>query len=207
MQPLSYMVPTPQMTSGKPLVLASTSPYRRALLEKLRLPFKCVSPDADERPVSGETVEQMVVRLAQLKATSVAADHPDALIIGSDQSAELNGTILSKPGNRENARRQLQASSGQTITFHTGLCLLNTASGAMQSLCEPYSVVFRDLDDGFIDRYLDAEQPYDSVGSFRSEGLGISLFERFEGDDPNTLIGLPLIRLQQMLRAEGIDIL
>ena len=189
------------------LVLASTSPYRKALLEQLQLQFTCARPDADETPLADEKVEDMVVRLSELKALAVAEEFPNALIIGSDQSAVLNGEILTKPGNRENAIKQLQAASGQRITFQTGLCLLNANTGVSQKACVPFTVVFRLLSDKMIGQYLDKEQPYNCVGSFKSEGLGVALFERFEGDDPNALIGLPLIRLNDFLRNEGIEIL
>jgi len=195
------------MPPALPLVLASTSPYRKALLEKLHLDFSCARPEVDEAPLPGETVEHMVVRLAQSKAQAVADEHPAALIIGSDQSAVLNGEILTKPGNRDNAFRQLQAASGQRVTFHTGLCLYNSQSGKVQTACVPFSVVFRQLSDAVIEHYLDKEQPYNCVGSFKSEGLGIALFERFEGDDPNALIGLPLVKLNALLRQEGFEIL
>lgn len=195
------------MASKQRLILASTSPYRKALLEQLHLEFDCARPQADESPVAGEPVEQMVVRLAELKARAVAAEYPDALIIGSDQSAVLDGRVLTKPGNRDNALRQLRASSGRKITFHTGLCVLNSATGKAQTACVPFAVVFRELSDAVIEHYLDSEQPYNCVGSFKSEGLGIALFERFEGEDPNTLIGLPLIRLGELLRNEGFEIL
>jgi len=189
------------------LVLASTSPYRKTLLERLKLRFNCASPDIDETPLENESVEKMVVRLAETKARAVAGDYPDALIIGSDQSAVLNGQILSKPGNRENAIRQLQQASGQHIVFQTGLCLLNTSSGKTHTACVPFSVVFRELTPRMIEQYLDKEEPYNCVGSFKSEGLGIALFERFEGDDPNALIGLPLIKLIAFLAEENMEIL
>jgi len=195
------------MATKLPLVLASTSPYRKALLEQLHLQFECARPEADESPLDGEKVEDLVVRLAELKARAVAAGHPDSLIIGSDQSAVLNGEILTKPGNRDNATRQLRAASGQKITFHTGLCLLNSSTGVAQTCCVPFTVVFRELGDEVIEHYLDSEQPYNCVGSFKSEGLGIALFERFEGEDPNALIGLPLIKLNELLRNEGFEIL
>ena len=195
------------MSQALPLVLASTSPYRKALLQQLQLDFSCARPEVDETPLPGETVEQMVVRLAEMKARAVEQAHPEALIIGSDQSAVLNGDILTKPGNRENAVRQLQAASGQRIIFHTGLCLYNSRSGQAQTACVPFTVVFRELSDEMIEHYLDKEQPYNCVGSFKSEGLGVALFERFEGDDPNALIGLPLIKLNQFLRNEGFEIL
>jgi MAF protein len=189
------------------LVLASTSPYRKALLERLKLDFVCAQPDTDETPRENETVAQMVVRLAEAKARAVADDFPDALIIGSDQSAVLNGQILTKPGNYEKASQQLQRASGQSIIFQTGLCLLNTRSGSVQTACVPFTVVFRELSARMIEQYLKKEEPYNCVGSFRSEGLGIALFERFAGDDPNALIGLPLIKLIQFLSNEGQEIL
>jgi MAF protein len=189
------------------LVLASTSPYRKALLERLKLAFDCAQPEIDEKPLENEGVEQMVVRLAEAKARAVAGEYRDALIIGSDQSAVLNGQILSKPGNKENATRQLKDASGQHIVFQTGLCLLNTASGKVQTACVPFTVVFRELTERMIEQYLKKEAPYNCVGSFKSEGLGIALFERFEGDDPNALIGLPLIKLNQFLNNEGVEIL
>ena len=189
------------------LVLASTSPYRKALLDQLQLDFSCASPDTDETPIEGENVEDMVVRLSELKAKAVKNDYPEALIIGSDQSAVLDGTILTKPGNHENAFNQLKAASGKRITFQTGLCLYNSKTGNTQTSCIPFTVVFRELSDKLINQYLEKEQPYNCVGSFKSEGLGIALFERFEGDDPNALIGLPLIELNRFLHNEGVEIL
>jgi len=189
------------------LVLASTSPYRKTLLDRLHLPFECDKPDIVESRLEHESVEQMVVRLARSKAEAVADRHRDALIIGSDQSAELNGQPLSKPGNFSNAFKQLQRASGQRIVFQTGLCLLNSQTGNSQAVCVPYAVVFRQLTDDMIEHYLQKEQPYDCAGSFRSEGLGIALFEKFEGEDPNTLVGLPLIKLISMLEIEGFDVL
>ncbi len=189
------------------LVLASTSPYRKALLEKLKLAFDCARPDTDESPLAGEQVHDMVLRLAELKARAVAKHYPDALIIGSDQSAALHGKILTKPGNYANAVVQLSQASGQRVVFHTGLCLLNTANGHCHTACVPFTVVFRQLTQAMIEQYLAKEQPYNCVGSFKSEGLGIALFERFEGDDPNALIGLPLIRLTAFLAEEGFEIL
>ena len=189
------------------LILASTSPYRKALLERLQVDFQCDSPDIDESPLQDESIENMVVRLAKLKAEAVAARHPDALIIGSDQSAVLDGEILTKSGNFDNAVRQLQRASGKRVVFQTGLCLLNTRTGQSQSACVPYTVVFKTLTREMIENYLNKEQPYNCAGSFRSEGLGIALFERFEGEDPNALIGLPLIRLIEMLDNEGFSVL
>lgn len=189
------------------LVLASTSPYRKTLLDRLHLPFECDKPDIVESRLDNEAVDQMVVRLARSKAEAVADRHRDALIIGSDQSAELNGRPLSKPGNFSNAFKQLQRASGQRIVFQTGLCLLNSQTGNSQAVCVPYAVVFRQLTDDMIEHYLQKEQPYDCAGSFKSEGLGIALFEKFEGEDPNTLVGLPLIKLISMLEIEGFDVL
>ncbi|MBL4711160.1 MAG: septum formation inhibitor Maf [Gammaproteobacteria bacterium] len=189
------------------LILGSTSPFRKALLERLHINFSCDSPDIDETPLNKEPVEDMVVRLAIAKAQAIAHRHPDSLIIGSDQSAVLNGEKLSKPGNFENAFKQLTEASGQSIVFQTGLCLLNTHSGKIQSSCVPYTVVFKHLSPEMIENYLHKEQPYNCAGSFKSEALGIALFERFEGNDPNALIGLPLIALINFLENEGVSIL
>jgi MAF protein len=189
------------------LILASTSPYRKALLERLQVDFACDSPDIDEAPLAGESVQLMVERLAKLKAEAVAGKYPDALIIGSDQSAVLDGEILTKSGNFENAVKQLLKASGKRIVFQTGLCLLNTKTGHSQTACVPYTVVFKPLTRDMIEHYLKKEEPYNSAGSFKSEGLGIALFEKFEGEDPNALIGLPLIRLIEMLQNEGFSVL
>ncbi len=187
------------------IVLASTSPFRRELLGKLGLPFESASPDIDESAHPGETPEQLVARLAEEKARAVAAKHPQALIIGSDQVAVNDGEILGKPGGHEKAQEQLRAASGKTVCFLTGLCLYNSATGHAQVVVEPFEVVFRPLDEAQIENYLRAEQPYNCAGSFKSEGLGIALFERLNGDDPNSLIGLPLIRLIRMLEQEGVN--
>jgi len=189
------------------LVLGSTSPFRKTLLERLHIDFVCDSPDIDETPQENEPVEEMVVRLAIAKAQAISQRHPDSLIIGSDQSAVLNGEKLSKPGNFENAFKQLSRASGQKITFQTGLCLLNSATGNIQSVCVPYTVVFKTLTPTMIKNYLHKEEPYNCAGSFKSEALGIALFERFEGSDPNSLIGLPLIELVNFLDNEGVSIL
>ncbi len=189
------------------LVLGSTSPFRKALLERLRIDFICDSPDIDETPLKNEPVEEMVVRLAIAKAQAIAARHPESLIIGSDQSAVLNGEKLSKPGNFDNAFKQLSLASGQRVTFQTGLCLLNSTTGNIQSTCVPYTVVFKTLTTTMIENYLHKEEPYNCAGSFKSEALGIALFERFEGTDPNSLIGLPLIELVNFLGNEGVSIL
>jgi MAF protein len=189
-----------------PLLLASSSRYRRELLERLRLPFTTASPDIDESPLAGEAAEDLVTRLARNKATALAASHPEHLIIGSDQVAVLDGYILGKPGNHERARNQLLAASGRRISFLTGLALLNSRTGHCQVDHIRFNVDFRELEEDRIERYLRAEQPYDCAGSFKAEGLGISLFRRTEGEDATSLIGLPLIRLVDMLLAEGVQI-
>lgn len=194
------------------LILASSSPFRKELLSKLGLEFSTHTPDIDESRVDSETPEQLVYRLSQEKAAEVAKTQ-SGLIIASDQVATLgSGTqtddkILSKPHTHENATKQLQQSSGNTVTFVTSLTLLNTNSGNIQTIVEPFKVVFKTLTAKQIDNYLKKEQPYNCAGSFKSEALGISLFERLEGNDPNTLIGLPLIQLIKMLENEGVDIL
>jgi MAF protein len=194
------------------LILASSSPFRKELLAKLGLEFSVHAPDIDESQQVGETPKQLVYRLAQEKAHEVAKTQ-SGLIIASDQVATLSsGThaddaILTKPHNHENAVRQLQQSSGNTVTFLTSLSLLNTNTGNIQTIVETFKVVFRTLSAEQIDNYLKKEQPYNCAGSFKSEALGISLFERLEGDDPNTLVGLPLIQLIKMLENEGVDIL
>ncbi|ROP49385.1 MAF protein [Enterobacter sp. BIGb0383] len=184
------------------LVLASTSPFRRQLLEKLGLPFECVAPEVDETPHDGESPRHLVLRLAQAKAQAMAERYPQHLIIGSDQVCLLGGEITGKPKTEENARRQLSLASGNIVTFYTGLALYNSATGALQTECEPFDVHFRHLSEQEIDDYVRKERPLHCAGSFKCEGLGIALFERLEGRDPNTLIGLPLIALCQMLRRE-----
>ena len=185
------------------LVLASTSPYRKALLEKLRLAFETAAPEIDESAHPGETPSALVERLAVEKAQAVSGGYRDALIIGSDQVAVAGDKVLGKPGNREKARRQLRLLSGKRVVFMTGLCLLNSATGRLQADVVDYTVTFRTLTDQQISRYLELEQPFDSAGSFKSEGLGITLFAAMQGSDPNALIGLPLIRLTSMLAKEG----
>lgn len=187
------------------LILASTSPWRRALLEKLTIPFECAAPDVDETPMPGEAPRQLVLRLAQAKAQSLAARFPNHLIIGSDQICVLDGEITGKPLTEEKARQQLAKASGNIVTFYTGLALYNSASGHLQTEVEPFDVHFRHLSEAEIDDYVRKEHPLHCAGSFKSEGLGIALFERLEGRDPNTLIGLPLIALCQMLRREGFN--
>lgn len=207
--PINMSKPNPNseaLRSSPTLVLGSTSPFRRELLARLGLPFETCAPEVDERHLPDESPEQLVLRLAQAKAEAAAAGFARALVIGSDQVACIGGRILGKPGNRDNARAQLREASGKRVSFYTGLCLLNTDSGRKQLACEPFHVQFRHLSAGQIEHYLDREQPYNCAGSFKSEGLGIVLFERLEGDDPNSLIGLPLIRLVTMLGAEGVEL-
>ena len=192
---------------NKTLVLASTSPYRKAILDKLAIPYETASPEIDETPQAGEIPEQLVARLSEAKAKAVAPNYPDALIIGSDQVAVIDGQIVGKPGDHETAVAQLRRASGKRISFLTGLCLYNTTSQRSQVDVIPFNVIFRHLNDDQIERYLEKEQPYHCAGSFKSEALGIALFERLEGDDPNTLIGLPLIRLIRMLESEGHPVL
>jgi MAF protein len=189
-----------------PLVLASSSPYRRELLSRLRLPFTCCAPQIDESRHPNEHAEALVRRLSLEKAQALCATHPRHLIIGSDQVAVLGAQILGKPHTLERAREQLLAASGNSVTFMTGLTLLNSANGQQQTDCIPFTVHFRLLSEAQIMRYLTAEQPFDCAGSFKAEGLGISLFRSTEGSDSNSLIGLPLIRLVDMLHASGIDI-
>ncbi|ELY4320476.1 nucleoside triphosphate pyrophosphatase [Cronobacter turicensis] len=187
------------------IVLASTSPFRRSLLEKLGLPFETAAPETDETPYADETAPQLVLRLALQKAQALREKYPRHLIIGSDQVCVLNNTITGKPHTAENAVKQLQQASGNVVTFYTGLALYNSATGAHQVDCEPFHVHFRTLSDREIENYLHREEPWQCAGSFKSEGLGITLFDRLDGRDPNTLIGLPLIRLCEMLRSEGVD--
>ena len=185
-----------------PVILASTSPYRRALLEKLGVPFECAAPQTDETPQTGEAPRHLVLRLAKEKAQSLAQKSPHHLIIGSDQVCVLGGEITGKPHTEENARQQLIKASGNIVTFYTGLALFNSATGHLQTECEPFDVHFRHLNEQEIDDYVRKERPLNCAGSFKSEGLGIALFERLEGRDPNSLVGLPLIALCQMLRRE-----
>ncbi len=190
-----------------PLVLASSSPYRRMLLQRLQLPFSWASPAVDETPLPNEQVAAMTLRLALAKATAVATTHAAALIIGSDQACVLTGEakIIGKPGNFDTARRQLLACSGRSVTFHTSLILLNSQTGTHQSSHDVFTVHFRQLTEAGICRYLELEQPFDCAGSFKAEGLGIALFEQMEGNDFHSLIGLPLISLCKLLRQSGLD--
>lgn len=188
------------------LILGSTSPFRRSLLEKLQLPFETAAPEVDEQRGAGEPPVRLVARLAEAKARAAARHHPGALVIGSDQVACIGGDIAGKPGNRENAIRQLTSASGDSIVFQTGLCLYNDATGRCQVDVESFTVHFRALSRQQIERYVDTERPFDCAGSFKSEGFGITLFSAMDGRDPNTLVGLPLIRLVEMLAAEGIEL-
>lgn len=189
------------------LILASTSAYRRELLERLRLPFKVVAPDVDETPLPGELPMRTALRLAASKAEAVVPAAAGALIIGSDQVAVLDAQPLGKPGDHAAAVRQLQAMRGQRVVFHTALCLLDAASGRKQLENVPTSVFFRNFSDAQIEHYLRTEQPYDCAGSAKIEGLGIALVERIESDDPSALIGLPLMKLVTMLQSEGIEVI
>ena len=187
-----------------PLILASTSPARKQLLDGLKLPYTVSAPQVDEARQPGESAMAMVSRLAEAKARAVAALQSATLVIGADQVAALGDDILGKPGNHAQAVQQLQRVSGQHITFYTGLCLLNSATGATQVEVIPCTVVFRELNTTQIENYLRLEQPYQCACSFRSEGSGAALTERLIGDDPSALIGLPLIRLTRMLEQEGM---
>jgi 7-methyl-GTP pyrophosphatase len=189
------------------LILASSSPYRRELLERLQLPFEVIAPDVDESPRPEETPSTLVERLAIEKARKIADGRPGTLVIGSDQVAVYNGTIVGKPHSHDKAVEQLRSASGKAVTLYTGLALFNADTRHVQHEVIPYRVTFRTLSDAQIESYLRKEQPYSCAGSVRSEGLGIVLLERFEGDDPNTLIGLPLIRLVRMLENEGVNII
>lgn len=191
---------------NRQLVLASSSPYRRELLSRLQLPFEAISPDIDETPRKAETPQVMVRRLSESKATALRERFPEALLIGSDQCVVLGDSIIGKPGTHEAARAQLQAASGRQIEVHTGLCLLDAATAVAWNDVVSYEIVFRELDALEIERYLEIEQPYDCAGSVKSEGLGVALLKRMRGDDPSALIGLPLIRLCEMLRAAGMRI-
>ncbi|MBR9856786.1 MAG: septum formation inhibitor Maf [Gammaproteobacteria bacterium] len=188
------------------IILASSSPYRQQLLHKLGLDFQSCSPNIDETSRPDETATALVQRLAEQKARAVATQFPQGLIIGSDQVCVNQGQILGKPGTRERAKAQLLAASGQRITFYTGLAVLDAANDRLHSMVEPFSVLFRPLTEAQIERYLDREPALDCAGAFKCEGLGISLFERMEGRDPNSLIGLPLIALVELLGRFGVDV-
>ncbi|PKI16107.1 Maf family protein [Colwellia sp. 12G3] len=191
----------------KTLVLGSTSPFRKTILEKLQLPFHCAKPNIDETALKGESPQALVERLAIEKAKAVTSEYPNALIIGSDQVAVCEGEILGKPHSFDNAVIQLSKFSGKSIIFYTGLCVYDSEKDKAIALVEPFTVHFNQLSPKDIENYLNAEQPYNCAGSFKSEGLGICLFNKLEGDDPNTLIGLPLIKLVALLKQQGIDVL
>jgi len=192
--------------SHRALILGSTSRYRHELLSRLRVPFQVVAPDVDETPLPGEAPQALACRLALAKAKAVSALHPQAVVIGSDQVADLAGEPLGKPGTHERAVAQLQRMRGQTVVFQTAVAVVCEASGFEQCALAQVKVEFRDLSDAEIESYLLAEQPYDCAGSAKSEGLGISLLEAIHNDDPTALIGLPLIRTTRMLRAAGLPL-
>ena len=192
--------PSPQ----RPVVLGSTSRYRRELLQRLHLPFEVAAPAVNETPQPGEAPRALALRLALAKARAVAEQHPDSLVIGSDQVADLDGEPLGKPGHHARAVQQLQQMRGRTVVFQTAVAVVCSATGFEQVDLAPVEVRFRDLSDGEIERYLRAEQPYDCAGSAKSEGLGIALLDAIHSDDPTALIGLPLIRTCRMLRAAGL---
>ena len=192
---------------SRPLILGSTSKYRRELLQRLRVPFDVVSPDVDETPHPHEAPRDLAMRLALAKAQAVAAQHPNAVVIGSDQVADLNGEPLGKPGTHERAVLQLQKMRGQTVVFQTAVSVVCQASGFAQTELAQIKVRFRDLSDAEIEAYLRAEEPYDCAGSAKSEGLGIALLDAIDNDDPTALIGLPMIRTARLLRATGVDLL
>mgnify|MGYP000258701457 CR=1 FL=1 len=189
------------------LILASSSPYRKSLLEKLGLEFTCISPNVDEASVANETPQELAARLSIAKARAIARNHSDALIIGSDQVAWLDGCQLHKPGTRAANIEQLTLCSAKTAYFYTALSLLNSQTGELQTSVESYQTTFRKLSNEKIACYVDKEKAYDCAGGFKMEGLGIALFENISGDDPNILIGLPLIKLVSMLQNQGIDVL
>lgn len=194
-------------SSGRPLILGSTSRYRKELLSRLQIPFETVAPDVDETPQANERPKDLALRLALAKAQAVALKNPDAVVIGSDQVADLDGTPLGKPGNHTNATLQLQRMRGKTVIFQTALSVVCIASGYERSDLASVKVKFRNLTDAEIESYLKAEEPYDCAGSAKSEGLGIALLESIDNDDPTALVGLPLIRTCQMLREAGVKLL
>ncbi|MGZ5580106.1 MAG: Maf family protein [Methylobacter sp.] len=195
------------MTTATKLVLASSSPYRRELLNKLGLTFDTASPDIDETPLSDETPMQTAMRLSLQKAAALAAEFSQHLIIGSDQVAMLEDKPLNKPGSRENTIAQLAAASGKTARFYTGVCVYDSRNGQHRVDCDHCAVTFRVLSREQIERYVDLDRPFNCAGGFKAESLGIALFERIEGDDPNALIGLPLIKLIGLLEAFGVKVI
>ena len=195
------------LTANRKLILGSTSPYRRELLERLRVPFTVVPPEVDENPAPNETPKELAMRLALAKAQAVAQRFHDSVVIGSDQVAELDGKPLGKPGDHTNAVAQLRLMRSKTVVFHTALAVVCIETGFVAEGLASVRVKFRNLSDADIERYLHAEKPYDCAGSAKSEGLGIALLEGIESDDPTALVGLPLIRTATLLRAAGIDVL
>ena len=189
------------------IILASSSVFRKSLLERLHLSFECHSPEIDESLLAGESASSYVCRLAEAKAQAVADKFPGAVVIGSDQCALLDDEILGKPGNHENALRQLKAAQGKTVVFHTGICVFQQATGFSEVDDILFQVKFRQLSDTQLEHYLQTEQPYQCAGAFKSEGYGVSLFNQMQGDDPTALIGLPLIRLTSMLEQAGIKVI
>ena len=205
--PVKEMPAKTTANEPRPLILGSTSTYRRRLLERLRLSFEVIAPEVDETPLAKEVPAATALRLAEAKARAVAARYSQALVIGSDQVADCAGEAISKPGHYDAAYAQLRALSGRTIVFHTALALVDAASGRCQSAVVDVASTFRTLADAEIATYLELEAPFDCAGSVKSEALGIALFERIVSDDPTALIGLPLIALTRMLRAEGVEVL
>jgi septum formation protein len=195
------------MTNQPELILGSTSIYRRELLERLKIPFRVEAPGIDETPLANETPQQLVERLSIEKARSVASNNPASLVIGSDQVAVHNGKIVGKPHTHEKAMQQLREANGKEIVLYTGLSVVNADTGESLTEVIPFHVVFRKLSEQQLENYLHKEQPYHCAGSVKSEGLGVALLERFDGEDPNTLIGLPLIRLIRMLEHFGVNVI
>lgn len=204
---ISASPPVLNSTDNRPVVLGSTSRYRRELLERLRIPFSVAAPDVDETPGTGESPRDLALRLALAKAKAVAAKHPQAVVIGSDQVADLAGHPLGKPGEHARAVQQLRQMRGQTVVFQTALAVVCLATGFEAVDLAAVRVVFRDLSDEEIESYLQAEKPYDCAGSAKSEGLGIALLESIDNDDPTALVGLPLIRTARLLRQAGVKLL
>ena len=200
-------LPTPKPLHDFPVILGSSSRYRKELLARLRIPFEVFAPEVDETPMAGETPKALALRLALAKAQAVAQQHPNAVVIGSDQVADLDGTPLGKPGNHSNAVVQLQKLRGKTVVFQTALSVVCLANGYERTELAAVSVKFRNLTDAEIEAYLLAEEPYDCAGSAKSEGLGIALLDAIDNDDPTALIGLPLIRTCQLLREAGVKLL
>lgn len=204
---MSHTLPLNPLPAGRPLILGSTSRYRRELLERLRIPFSVAAPEVDETPQAGESPRDLAWRLARAKAQAVAAAHPQAVVIGSDQVADLDGEPLGKPGEHAKAVAQLQRMRGRVVIFQTAVSVVCLASGFADTQLAAVKVKFRDLSDAEIETYLRAEVPYDCAGSAKSEGLGIALLESIDNDDPSALVGLPLIRTCHMIRAAGVSIL